>query len=139
MLTLSWCGDSMQVTSNALWDRSHGTSPWHTAPQCTHPAHTSPLTSTPPLVDSPGTAPAHTLPGTPLAHTPPGTHLPTPSRNGQRWVVCILLECCSCSKEILKVYRKGAVMTSQSLLSINSSGRSKEEYCKFTLRGAFKN
>ena len=27
VLSLSWCGDSIQVTSNALWDRSHGTLP----------------------------------------------------------------------------------------------------------------
>ena len=32
LLGLSWCGGSMQVTSNAWWDRSHGTPPRQTHP-----------------------------------------------------------------------------------------------------------
>ena len=37
VLTLSWCGDSIQVTSNAFWDRSHGTHPPGTdAPPAMH-------------------------------------------------------------------------------------------------------
>ena len=67
MLTLSWCGGSIRVTSNAWWDRSHDTTP---------PRQTPPLGRHPhPWADTPSL----------------GRHPPPMMVN--EWGVCILLEC----------------------------------------------
>ena len=66
MISLSWCQDSTQVTSNAWWDRPHGTNPLGRHP----PGRQAPWTDTP-RTDIPWT-------DTPLGRYPPGQTPPLP-------------------------------------------------------------
>ena len=59
LLTLSWCGGSIQVTSNAWWDRSHDTTPWADTHLGRHPR---PWEDTPPRQTPPSLG-RHPLPG----------------------------------------------------------------------------
>ena len=78
MLTLSWCGGSIQVTSNAWWDRSHDTPPVRPPHRSDPPGQTPP----PPRSDTPQVRPPWvrhpSRSDTPPGQTPPGqTHPPT--------------------------------------------------------------
>ena len=71
MLPLSWCRDSIRVTSNAWWDRSYGTPP---IPPAMHIPHACPLPPPPPPCMPP--LPHAALPHAPWPCTPPATHAP---------------------------------------------------------------
>ena len=84
----SQCGGSIQVTSNAWWDRSHDTTPLCRPTQ----ADTPPPADTFPRADTPyvQTPPGQTHPLGRPPHPSPGQ---TPPRMANERVVRILLEC----------------------------------------------
>ena len=84
-MCLSWCGGSIQVTSNAWWDRSHGTPPdgdpprWRTPPGWRAP----PRWKTPaPEMEGPPRWRTPQMENPPRWRTPPGWRTPPQSMCG---------------------------------------------------------
>ena len=100
MMCLSWCGRSIHVTSNARWDKSHGTRPWadtlsgQTPPLGQIPPGRHPNRQTPPT----GILRRHSG----LAGTPPHGHSACWDTVNKR-AVCIPLECILVLSEITKL------------------------------------